>query len=104
MCWKRKGTGTKHNLLYEGRYGFIPAIFFYKDFYALQRHESPSTGQKFRFHDSLLAAGKPQIPERLISSVLFREDCGFLFPHKVRSAGYKTSFLYILHRHDIITM
>ncbi len=56
------------------------------------------------FCDSLLAANKPQIPERLISSVLFRKDCGFLFPHKVRSAGYKTSFLYILPRHDIIIM
>ena len=92
MCWKRKGTGTKHNLLYEGRYGFIPAIFFYKDFYALQRHESPSTGQKFRFHDSLLAAGKPQIPERLISSVLFREDCGFFSPIKYEVQDIKLLF------------
>lgn len=87
----------------EGTDSFLPSSFI-RIFYALQRHESPSTGQKFRFHDSLLAAGKPQIPERLISSVLFREDCGFLFSHKVRSAGYKTSFLYILLRHDIITM
>lgn len=92
MCWKRKGTGTKHNLLYEGRYGFISAIFFYKDFYALQRHESPSTGQQFRFHDSLFTAGKPQIPERLISSVLPRRTAVFFFPIKYEVQDIKLLF------------
>ena len=75
----------------EGTDSFLPSSFI-RIFYALQRHESPSTGQKFRFHDSLLAAGKPQIPERLISSVLFGRTAVFFFPIKYEVQDIKLLF------------